>query len=197
MSKAIENQREHDAKRRRCEREGRQPDQPATFRQEFCAHGANPTVDQRREKTAFSTRRSEITQRSQRALEKMDSDTTNELSRQLRDNFEIQATRTTTLVQQLYTQFADKLKETHNTTPLNRSLAGNEAFVRDLVRIKGVEDYVKMVKTHGIEYALTAKQIEELGNLLKLKRGKWRLAAVAAGKVMEELESLWARSQKN
>ena len=50
MPLAIENQKEHDSKRRRLEKQGRTPDSPPTFRQEFCAHGANPTVENEEKK---------------------------------------------------------------------------------------------------------------------------------------------------
>ena len=196
LPRAIESQRDHDAKRRKCEQEGRQPEEPATYRQEFCAHGANPTVNQRREKTALSTRRSEITTRSRQALEKMDWDNSHELSRHVRDNFMIESTRTSDLVESLYKQFQDRLELTNNNTPLNTKLAENKAFVADFTRIRSVEDYVKMVRTHGIEYALTPKQCEELGKFLKLDRAKWRSAAVAAGKINEDLEALWKKTKK-
>ena len=196
MPLAIENQKEHDSKRRRLEKEGRTPESPPTFRQEFCAHGANPTVTQRMEKTAFSTRRDEITVRGAQALEKMESENTNELSRQLRENFMIHSTRTSKLVENLFNQFKEELKGKNNNTPLDPAVSQNHAFVRAFKNIRGVEDYVRQVQIHGILYALTPKQCEELGRKLKIDRAKWRHAAIAAGKIMEDLEDLWLKSLK-
>ena len=107
----------------------------------------------------------------------------------------VESTRTSNLVESLYKQFQEKLELTNNQTPLNPKLAENKAFTADFARVRSVEDYVKMVRKHGIEYALTPKQCEELGNLLNLDRAKWRGAAVAAGRISEDLENLWQKAK--
>ena len=193
---AIDNQRDHDAKRRRCEQEGKALEKYPTFRREFCAHGANPTVDQRVEKTVASTRREEITTRHSQALERMEADNRMETSNQLRENFETQSARTSALVENLYQQFETKLELADNKTPLNTILAQNKAFVRSFRSIRSTEDYVKMVLAHGLDYALTPSQCEELGSYLNLDRGQWRHAVVAAGQILHDLEELAKEAQK-
>ena len=198
MKAAIQSQKEHDAKRRKCEREGKTPDEPATFRQEFCAHGANSTINQRWTRTLSTTRRAEITTRRYQALEKLKNDNEGEISRQLRENFLVQSTRTTQLVEKLFKQFEEKLKLSSQQTTLDcRILAENKDFVREFSQVRGYEDYVKMVQAHGIEYALTAGQCEELGRYLNLDRSRWRSAVLAAEKIQQELEELLKKLKRS